>query len=131
MGAELARWSGRYGVRFRMNPHFPINTMKLMRGAIAAQRAGRFDAYHAAIFPAVWAEERNVGDDAVLRAMLEQAGVEPASLESDEVKNALRAATDEAVARGVFGAPTFFVGDEMFWGNDRIEWVEQSLARGW
>jgi len=129
MGSELRRWSERYGVKFRLNPYFPIDTIRVMRGAVAAERDGRFTTYHAAMFPAIWAERRNLGDDAVLRAILDKLGVDAAAVESDEVKNKLRANTDEPIARGVFGAPTFFVGGDMFWGNDRLEWVEAALQR--
>jgi len=129
MGAELARWSGQYGITFKMNPHFPINTIKLMRGAVAAQAQGRFDAYHASAFAGAWAEQLNLGDDAVLAHLLSKAGVDPAMLEAGEMKDKLRVNTDEAIKRGVFGAPTFFVGGDMFWGNDRLEWVEQALKR--
>ncbi|MGH7947875.1 MAG: 2-hydroxychromene-2-carboxylate isomerase [Candidatus Binataceae bacterium] len=129
MGAELARWSREYGITFKMNPHFPINTIKLMRGALAAQLLGKFDAYHAAAFAGVWAQQMNLGDDGVFAELLRNAGVDAATLESGEVKDKLRANTDEAISRGVFGAPTFFVGGDMFWGNDRLEWVEQALKR--
>jgi 2-hydroxychromene-2-carboxylate isomerase len=129
MGAELARWSKQYAIVFRMNPHFPINTIKLMRGAVAAEIQGKFDAYHRAAFAGVWADQLDLGDDAVFGELLAKAGVDAAALESDEVKARLRANSDEAVSRGVFGAPTFFVGGDMYWGNDRLEWVEQALKR--
>ncbi|MGH7863911.1 MAG: 2-hydroxychromene-2-carboxylate isomerase [Candidatus Binataceae bacterium] len=129
LGAELARWSEQYAITFKMNPHFPINTIRLMRGAVAAQAQGRFDAYHKAAFAGVWAQQLNLGDDGVLAQLLSDAAVDAASLESAETKDKLRAITDEAIRRGVFGAPTFFVGDAMFWGNDRLKWVEQALMR--
>jgi 2-hydroxychromene-2-carboxylate isomerase len=132
MMAELERWAGRYGVAALRNAHFPINTMRLMRGAIAAQHAGVFPAYHRAIFDAFWARGLNLGDAAVMREVLEQAGLDAARImamsEEHAVKDELRRNTEEAVRRGAFGAPTFFVGDEMFWGNDRLEFVEQALA---
>jgi 2-hydroxychromene-2-carboxylate isomerase len=132
MGLELARWSKHYRVPFQMNPFFPINTLRLMRGAVASQMAAVFPAYHQAIFPAVWAEGLNVADDAVLRELLRSAGLDAdaltAGIEQVEVKNRLRENTEDAVRRGAFGAPTFFVGDEMFWGNDRLDFVERALA---
>jgi 2-hydroxychromene-2-carboxylate isomerase len=129
MGIELQRWARRYGVPMGMNPHFPFNTIKLMRAAVAAQMQGRFEPYHTAAFRAVWVEGIDGSDPGALGALLERAGIERGSIEGGEVKDRLRANTDEAVARGVFGAPTFFVGDDMFWGNDRLDFVEAALAR--
>ena len=133
MGIELRRWAERYGCPTPTNPHFPINTMKLMRGAIAARRMGDFDRYHAAIFDAFWVAGRNLGDEAVFVIVLEEAGLPAAeivaAIATAAVKEELRANTDGAIARGMFGAPTFFVGDEMFWGNDRLDWVEEALER--
>lgn len=128
---DLHRWAARYGVPFAYNPHFPVNTLKLMRMAVAAQRLGVFPAYHAAVFRSMWAEERNLGEPAQIEALLKQAGLDAAALfaesERDEVKQALKSATDEAVERGAFGAPAMFVGEEMFWGNDRLDFVEAAL----
>jgi 2-hydroxychromene-2-carboxylate isomerase len=134
MAAELRRWSTRYGVRFKPNPHaFLSNTLRLMRGAVAAQRIGRFSLYHPAIYRAVWADAQNLGDDAILKNVLENAGISATELiaesERPEVKDRLRENTDRAVERGVFGAPTFFVGNEMFWGNDRFDFVEEVLRK--
>jgi 2-hydroxychromene-2-carboxylate isomerase len=129
--ADLERWAKHYGVPALHNPHFPINTISLMRGAIAAERSGVFAAYHRAVFDAFWREGLNLGDVAVVRGVLERAGLDAerlaAASEEHAVKDALREATETAVARGAFGAPTFFVGDEMFWGNDRLLFVEQAL----
>jgi 2-hydroxychromene-2-carboxylate isomerase len=131
MMADLERWAKHYGVRAPHNPHFPINTIRLMRGAIAAERAGVFATYHRAVFDAFWREGLNLGDVAVVRGVLQGAGLDAEQLaaasERHAVKDALRVETEEAVARGAFGAPTFFVGDQMFWGNDRLLFVEQAL----
>ncbi|HTW87956.1 MAG TPA: 2-hydroxychromene-2-carboxylate isomerase [Candidatus Binataceae bacterium] len=132
MTIELQRWAQRYDVAFKSNPHpFMSNTLRLMRGAVAAQQLGVFPPYHRAVFRAVWADAQDLGNDAVLHGVLERAGVPTADLiaaaERQDVKDRLRHNTDEAVRRGVFGAPTFFVGDEMFWGNDRFDFVEQAL----
>jgi 2-hydroxychromene-2-carboxylate isomerase len=109
------------------------NTMFLMRGGVAAQRRGVFAAWHEAIYRAVWAEALDLGDREVLGRLLEAvrfpASEFAAAIEQADIKDALRRNTDEAVSRGVFGAPTFFVGGEMFWGNDRLEWVEAALKR--
>jgi 2-hydroxychromene-2-carboxylate isomerase len=132
MNVELRRWAARYGVPFGGNPHFPINTLPLMRGAIAAEHAGCFPAYHAAIFPAFWADGLDLGREEVVREVLAGAGLDEKDIvghaADPEVKEGLKAATEDAVRRGVFGAPTFFVGDEMFWGNDRLILVEEMLG---
>lgn len=128
---DLRRWAKHYGIPPLDIPHFPINTIRLMRGAIAAERLGVFPAYHRAVYDAFWRDGLNLGDAAVVSAVLERAGLDAERLaalsEEDAVKEALRAATEAAVARGAFGAPTFFVGDQMFWGNDRLIFVEQAL----
>jgi 2-hydroxychromene-2-carboxylate isomerase len=121
----------RYGIEFAMNPHFPMKTLTAMRAAFAAQDAGVFPAYHEALFRAAWAQQKNLGDPAVLRDVIAKAGLDPepllAAAESEALKQRLKANTDEAVTRGAFGAPTFFVGDEMFFGNDRLDFVEEAL----
>lgn len=131
MRLELKRWAQRYRVPDLVNPFFPINTMRLMRGAIASQQLGLFDRYHATIFDAFWASGLNLGDESVLRGVLEADGLPVAeiarAIETHEVKDRLHRNTDNAFARGMFGAPAFFVGDEMFWGNDRLDWVEDAL----
>jgi 2-hydroxychromene-2-carboxylate isomerase len=133
MGVELHRWARRYGVPFAANKFFPINTMRLMRGAVAAQHAECFAEYHRAIYPAFWVDGANLGEPEVIRAVLDKAGLKAdlilARIEEPDVKEQLRLNTEEAVRRGVFGAPTFFVGEEMFWGNDRLMFVEEALTR--
>jgi len=131
---DLARFANRYGVPLVMNPHFPINTLHLMRAAVGLQlRAdARFEAYCAAMFRAIWVDALNLGDPAVLAATLTDAGFDPAALlalsAEPEVKETLKARTDAAVQRGIFGAPTMFVGDQMFWGQDRLDFVRDALA---
>jgi len=133
MGVELHRWARRYGVPFAANKFFPINTMRLMRGAVAAQHAECFAEYHRVIYPAFWVDGANLGEPEVIRAVLDKAGLNAdlilARIEEPDVKEQLRLNTEEAVRRGVFGAPTFFVGEEMFWGNDRLMFVEEALTR--
>ena len=128
---ELPRWVNHYGVPFQSNPHFPINTLGLMRTSVAAMRAGVFAAFHAAIFPAFWTRGLNLGDPAVLLETLNQADLDGAALSlaasSPQVKQELRTGTEAAVARGIFGAPTFFVADEMFFGADHLSFVEDAL----
>ena len=131
---DLLRYAKRYGVPLAFNPYFPINTLTLMRGAIGLQlrQPERFESYLAAMFKALWQDKRNLGDPAVLAATLDAAGFDPqemlALVGDQEVKDALKAATEEAVKRGVFGAPTCFVGDEMFFGQDRLDFVAEALA---
>jgi 2-hydroxychromene-2-carboxylate isomerase len=131
MAADLPRWARHYGIPFAFNPSFPMNTLQAMRGALAAQEQGSFPAYHEALFRAAWAEARNLGDPAELRDVIAKAGIDPEPLlaraGAEEIKERLKAQTAEAVQRGAFGAPTFFVGDEMFFGNDRLHFVEQAL----
>jgi 2-hydroxychromene-2-carboxylate isomerase len=134
MDADMARFARRYGVPLASNPFFPINTLVLMRGATGVQlRApARFDAYLRGVFHAMWVEPQNLNDPATAAKALAAAGFDPAEVmgwaNDAEVKAALRATTEEAVARGVFGAPTMFVGTEMFFGQDRLDAVREALG---
>ena len=134
MNDDMARFARRYGVPLAMNPHFPINTLTLMRGAAGAQLRApeRFEAYLRGAFKAMWIEGLNLNDPAVAAKALVAAGFDPAEVTAwandAEVKAALRATTEEAVARGVFGAPTMFVGSAMFFGQDRLDFVRDALA---
>jgi 2-hydroxychromene-2-carboxylate isomerase len=129
---DLDRFARRYGVPFARNPFFPINTLHLMRGAAGLQDDPRFMAYLDAVFEAMWRDPKNLGDPAEMVPVLARAGVGGeefrALIERDDVKARLKATTEDAVARGAFGAPTFFVGEEMFFGQDRLDWVEEALA---
>ncbi|MBY0532759.1 MAG: 2-hydroxychromene-2-carboxylate isomerase [Xanthobacteraceae bacterium] len=131
MDGDLKAFAKRYGVPYERNPWFPVNTMMLMRGAIAMQKENRFASYADAIFRAMWVEPQNLNDPQVVGAVLAKAGFEPkhllAAIEHQPVKDELRANTEEAVSRGVFGAPSFFVGDKMFFGQDRLDFVEEAL----
>ncbi len=130
---DFERFAKRYGVPFKMNPYFPINTLLLMRGAIALQRQGepRFKDYCNAMFKAIWVDSLNMNDPATAAETLRRAGFDAPALvalaSEQTIKDALKAATQEAVDRGVFGAPTFFVGDQMFWGQDRMDFVREAL----
>lgn len=131
---DLDCWARRYGAPFRLNPHFPINTLALMRGAIGYQRKGEaeFHRYVDAIFTAMWETGRNLNDPVEIGKVLVAAGLDPrealAMLDDPEVKADLKRVTEEAVARGIFGAPSFIVGDKLYWGNDRLLFVEEQLA---
>ncbi|MFH1872433.1 MAG: 2-hydroxychromene-2-carboxylate isomerase [Pseudomonadota bacterium] len=132
---DLQRWANVYGVRLTMNPHFPINTLSLMRGAVAMQMRtdAEFQRYLSAIFSAMFEMPRNMNDPAEVVAVLQSVGFDPTSfmelISSSAVKEKLKTNTAESVARGVFGAPTFFVGEDMFWGQDRLQFVEAALER--
>ena len=133
-GLEMRRCVEELGVPFTSNPHFPINTLGLMRGAYAAREMGVFEAYHRAIFDAFWTAAADLGDPAVVAQVLDAAGLKGADIvaaaSGDAAKSALRETTDEAIERGVFGAPSFFVGDELFFGNDRLDRVEAAVREG-
>ena len=128
---DLPRFARRYGVPLNFNPHFPINTLNLMRGAIAAMRLGCFDAYADAVYDAIWVGEKNMGDPDVVADTLTAAGLDADALlglsQEPEVKSELVKATEEAVARGVFGAPTLFMDGEMYFGQDRLDFIEEAL----
>jgi 2-hydroxychromene-2-carboxylate isomerase len=130
---DLQRYARRYGVDFAHNPHFPINTLMLMRGAVGMQMRFpiRMPVYVDAVFQAIWVEGRNMNDPATVAMVIKEAGFERTQfqdLASDPVvKEQLKANSTQAVGRGVFGAPTFFVGDQMYWGQDRLDFVKEAL----
>jgi 2-hydroxychromene-2-carboxylate isomerase len=130
---DFKRFAKRYDVPFNHNPHFPINTLLLMRGATGLQQQypEQFSAYCRAVFQAIWVEALNMNDPATVGAALHKAGFDPqllTALANDQAtKDALKASTTEAVSRGVFGAPTFFVDGQMFWGQDRLDFVKEAL----
>ncbi len=128
---DMPMWARHYGVPFQRNPFFPVNTLALMRGAAAAQIDGMFDRYHPAIYKAMWVDGRNLNDVNEIAAVLQAAGFDAVSfgkrLQDQDAKDRLKATTDEAVSRGVFGAPTCFVDNMMFFGNDRLPFVEMAL----
>lgn len=130
---EIRRFVQRHGLgAFRFNPHFPVNTLQIMRGAVAAQRLGCFRPYVNAVFASMWERGADMADAAVIAAELQAAGLDAALLmaaaQEAEVKQGLLANTQQAHARGAFGAPTFFVGDEIFFGKDRLREVEEAIV---
>lgn len=130
---EMRRFIERHGLtRFRLNPHFPVNTLTIMRGAIVAEDEGHLDEYVDAVNRAMWEEGLKMDDADVISTFLSANGFDgPALLaraQEAEIKARLAANTEDAVARGVFGIPTFFVGDEMFFGKDRLHQVEEALG---
>lgn len=131
---DLARYAKRYGVPLVMNPFFPINTISLMRADVGLGLRGdnRLAVYREAMFRAIWIDRQNLNDPATVAAVLAAAGFDAAEIMAmvadPSVKDALKVATQAAVDRGIFGAPTFFVGEEMFWGQDRLDFVREALA---
>jgi len=129
---EMRRFIARHGLtKFRLNPHFPVNTLTIMRGAVVAGDEGNLDDYVDAVNRAMWEDGLKMDDPEVIAAFLSANGFDgPALLartQEPEIKARLVANTEAAVARGVFGIPTFFVGDEMFFGKDRLDQVEEAL----
>ena len=131
---ERQRFVRRHAItRFTFNPFFPVNTLLIMRGAVAAQLEGVFDRYVDEVFRHMWAEPKKMDDPEVVRAALEQSGLNAAALlartQEPAVKDRLLKNTEASVARGTFGSPTFFVGSEIFFGKDRLRDVEEELVR--
>jgi 2-hydroxychromene-2-carboxylate isomerase len=129
---ETQRFISRHGItRFAMNPFFPVNTLMIMRGAVAAELEGVLDRYVDAVFRHMWAEPKKMDDPAVTRAALEESGLDGARLiamtQEPAVKDRLLANTQKSVERGAFGSPTFFVGEEIFFGKDRLREVEEEI----
>lgn len=134
MRDDLTRWAARIGTPFRFNPHFPQNTLVPMRGAVALENdPDAFGRYVDAVFTAAWEDEQPIGDPATLLSVVAAAGLDSGALRAavadPAVKERLKRLTEEAVARGVFGAPTFFFEGAMHWGMDRLILVEDALAR--
>ncbi|WP_428682898.1 2-hydroxychromene-2-carboxylate isomerase [Sphingopyxis sp.] len=130
---EMQRFITKHGLtKFRLNPHFPVNTLTIMRGAIVAEDEGHLDDYIDAVNRAMWEEGLKMDDPEIIAAFLSANGFDgPALLARTQepgIKAKLVANTEAAVARGAFGIPTFFVGDEIFFGKDRLGQVEAALA---
>jgi 2-hydroxychromene-2-carboxylate isomerase len=131
---EMQRFIRRHGItQFKFNPFFPVNTLLLMRGAIAAQLDGVFERFVQEMFRAMWADPKDMDDPEVVRSTLEESGFDAAALlartQEPEVKDRLLNNTQASVERGTFGSPTFFVGDEIFFGKDRLRDVEEEIVR--
>ncbi|AHL35157.1 DSBA oxidoreductase [Pseudomonas brassicacearum] len=131
---DLNRFAKRYGVAFKLNPYFPINTLLLMRAVTGMQlrHPERFEAFIDCLFRALWVDGRNLNDPGTVAAVLDEGGFNPeyvlAMTTDEQVKQALKTATEGAIERGVFGAPSMFVGDELFFGQDRLDFVREALA---
>jgi 2-hydroxychromene-2-carboxylate isomerase len=130
---EMNRFLRRHGItRFRSNPFFPVNTLMLMRGAIAAQSLGVFERYVDEMYRHMWAEPKKMDDLNMLRAAFEESGLDSERffelVQAAEIKDRLLQNTQRSVERGTFGAPTFFVGEEIFFGKDRLREVEDLIT---
>ena len=131
MAEDLKWFAARYGVPYQWNPHFPINTLALMRGAVYAEKQSKLLPYSDAMYKAIWADGVNMNDANEVGRVLAAGGFDPkelmAAIQEPAIKQALKDATEEAVRRGLFGAPTFFVGSRMHFGQDRLPYVEELL----
>ena len=131
---EMRRFLKRHNITaFKMNPFFPVNTLQLMRGAVAAESEGVFAPYVDAMFRFMWADPRKMDDPEVIRASLKEAALDADLLlrriQDDDVKARLLENTQAAVERGVFGSPSFFVGDELFFGKDQLRDLEEEITQ--
>jgi 2-hydroxychromene-2-carboxylate isomerase len=132
MALETERFIRRHGITtFRRNPFFPVNTLQLMRGAVAAELEGVFWPYFQAVYRHMWEEPKKMDDPGVMREALNSSGIDAykiiARSQDPAVKTRLMALTQDAVDRGAFGSPTFFVNDEMFFGKDQLRDVEEEI----
>ena len=132
---ETKRFIERYGIaRFRPNPFFPVNTLALMRGAVAARQLGIFEHYVDEMFKHMWAEPKKLDDPEVLRAAFTESHIDADAIlslsQTQDVKDVLLASTQRSVDRGTFGSPTFYVGDEIFFGKDKLSDVEAAITAG-
>jgi len=136
MFEDLDRYAKRYGVPLKFNPHFPINTLMLMRAVTGIQlrQPARFQAFIDCLFTALWVEGRSLDEPATVAAVLSEHSFDPQevlALSNDEsVKAALKENTETAVKRGVFGAPSMFIGNQLFFGQDRLDFVAEALRQG-
>jgi 2-hydroxychromene-2-carboxylate isomerase len=135
MGKDLADWARLAGLTIRFPPSvFPVNSVKAMRGCILLEPRGKLAAFATAAFEAYWGEDLDISQDSVLEQVCARAGVDPAAffegIARPDVKDRLRANTDEVIARGGFGSPTIFVGgDDMYFGNDRLPLIRAAVVR--
>ena len=131
---ETRRFLKVYGVpAYEPNPYFPVNTLQIMRGAVFAKHRGYFDTYVDEVYRHMWREPKKMDELEIIRAALDQSGLPVeeilAGAQDPEVKQALISNTENSVARGTFGSPTFFVGDEIYFGKDKLRDVEEEIVR--
>jgi 2-hydroxychromene-2-carboxylate isomerase len=131
---ETERFIRQHGItRYRTNPFFPVNTLMIMRGAVAARKLGVFERYVDEVYRHMWGDPKKLDDPAVLRAALIESDLPADRLfelaQTTEIKDALTAETQRAVERGTFGSPTFFVDGEIYFGKDKLRDVEEAIAK--
>ena len=127
---DLDRCARHHGIALRAPTNFPLNGLYAVRGALAARAVGQFPAYHRALFHAAWRDDRNISDKQVVLALAAELGLDLSrAIDDAALKDQLKADTAAVIARGLFGVPTFFVGDELFWGHDRLDYVARALRR--
>lgn len=131
---ETRRFIKLYGIsKYESNPYFPVNTLQLMRGAVLAKREGFFEKYVDEIYRHMWAEPKKMDDAEVFAESLKSSDLPVdailAGIQDPEIKQQLIGNTEDSVARGVFGAPSFFVGDELYFGKDKLRDVEEEIVR--
>lgn len=132
---DMQRWAEYYQIQMQMNPHFPMNTLTLMRILTGVQllHLEKFEQVLKLLFDAMFGTPQNLNEPTVLAEVLEPSGFSVEDImsmvQSEVVKQKLITETEQAIQRGIFGAPTFFVGDEMYWGQDRLHFVEQALNK--
>jgi 2-hydroxychromene-2-carboxylate isomerase len=132
---ETERFIKKHGITsYHFNPFFPVNTLALMRGAVAAQRLDVFERYVGEMFRHMWEQPKDMDDPAVIAAALQESGFDAAKLmalaQDQSVKDELAANTSRSVERGAFGAPTFFVDDEIYFGKNTLRDVEEAIVAG-
>ncbi|MCP5083093.1 MAG: 2-hydroxychromene-2-carboxylate isomerase [Alphaproteobacteria bacterium] len=129
---DMERHADRYGVPFARNPYFIINTLPLMRGAMWARANGRLGEYDKVMFEAIWVNQKDMNDVAVIGKVLTEGGFDAgelvAAVQEPDVKGQLIEATEAAVSKGLFGVPTMILDGEMHFGQDRLDWIERALA---
>lgn len=129
---DLPRFTKQHNIELEFNPHFPVNCIKALRGALFMEGKDQEDKYRETIYNAIWQNKENIADETVFKNILSAVDIDPApilaGIEDEAIKQKLKDNTAEAVDRGAFGAPTFYVGEEMFFGQDRLDFVESILA---
>lgn len=128
---EMKRFIAKHKIPFKMNPHFPVNTVQIMRGAVAADLDGKLARYVDVVYDAMWADPKKMDDADVIRTTLDAAGLDGARYlargQDQDVKDILLKNTEASVARGTFGSPTFFVDGDIYFGKDRLRDVEDEI----
>lgn len=134
LGMDLTRCAAHHDVTVRIPPVFPVNGLYALRGDLVARQMNAWDAYFPAMFAAAWVDGRDVGNKEVVVEIAGEVGMDTDAFRdafaTPEIKADLRARTDDAVQRGVFGVPAFLVGDELFWGHDRLDYVRRAASAG-